>query len=145
MPTIAEKPTDATIHCGGIAVGQCVSAPTASVPMPPATTPINAADRREHDRFGKELPQNRRGARADRHAQADLARALGDRDEHDVHDADAADDQRNGRDAGEQQLHDRAGLRSGLRDRLQVAHLKVVGLRRNDAMALLEQLRDALR
>ena len=40
-------------------------------------------------------------ARADRHADADLAGPLGHRHQHDVHDADAADDQRdngNGRD-----------------------------------------------
>ena len=36
--------------------------------------------------------------RADRHAHADLARPLGDRDQHDVHHADAADDQRDHRD-----------------------------------------------
>ena len=33
-----------------------------------------------------------RGSRADRHAHADLARPLGDRHEHDVHDPDAADE-----------------------------------------------------
>ena len=43
-----------------------------------------------------------RPLRADRHAQADLARALGDRHQHDVHDADAADEERHRRDRGEQ-------------------------------------------
>ena len=38
-----------------------------------------------------------RRARPDRHAQADLPRALGHRDQHDVHDADAADQQRDRR------------------------------------------------
>ena len=36
-------------------------------------------------------------ARADGHADADLAGAFGDRHEHDVHDADAADEQRDRR------------------------------------------------
>ena len=36
-----------------------------------------------------------RGSGAHGHAQPDLARPLGDRDQHDVHNADAADDQRN--------------------------------------------------
>ena len=41
-------------------------------------------------------------ARAGRHADADLARALGDADQHDVHDADAADQQRDRGDRAEQ-------------------------------------------
>ena len=40
--------------------------------------------------------------RAERFANADLPRPLGDRDQHDVHDADAADQQAHGRDAGQQ-------------------------------------------
>ena len=40
----------------------------------------------------------------DGHADADLARPLGDADEHDVHDADAADEQRHGGDAAEQHV-----------------------------------------
>ena len=43
--------------------------------------------------------------RADGKPQADLARAFGDRDEHDVHDADAADDQRHRRDRAQQNRH----------------------------------------
>ena len=53
--------------------------------------------------------------RARRHAHADLARPLRDRDEHDVHDADAADEQRDAADRGEQQAE--LVLRSG--DRLE--------------------------
>src|SRR5678815_2505907 len=41
----------------------------------------------------EELRQHVRAARADCHADPDLARPLGHRHEHDVHDADAADDQ----------------------------------------------------
>ena len=40
--------------------------------------------------------------RAHGHADADLARALRHADEHDVHDADAADDERNAGDGQEQ-------------------------------------------
>ena len=47
-------------------------------------------------------------ARTDGDAQADLAGALGDRDEHDVHDPDAADHQGNHRHA-KQQLHGEVG------------------------------------
>ena len=61
-----------------------------------------AAGEAQHHRLDEELDQNHAPRRAERFADADLARALGDRHEHDVHDADAADEQRHGRDAGEQ-------------------------------------------
>ncbi len=46
---------------------------------------------RQDDRLDQELHEDVALAGADRHADADLARPLGDADEHDVHDADAAD------------------------------------------------------
>src|SRR5882762_7786603 len=46
---------------------------------------------------------------ADRAADADLPDALQDRREHDVHDADAADHQGNGRDGTEHDVEDRLG------------------------------------
>ena len=46
--------------------------------------------------------------RADRLADADLARALGDRHQHDVHDADAANHQANSANAAQQECQ-RAG------------------------------------
>ena len=58
----------------------------------------DAAHAREHGRLSQELPQDAALFRADRLLQADLPRALRDGDEHDVHDADAADEQR---DAGD--------------------------------------------
>ena len=53
-----------------------------------------AAERRQRHRLDQELDQDVLAPRADRLAQADLARALGHRHQHDVHDADAADQQR---------------------------------------------------
>ena len=41
----------------------------------------------------------------DRHPDADLAGPLGDRDEHDVHDPDPADDQRDAGDRAEEECH----------------------------------------
>ena len=52
----------------------------------------DAADAGEQDRFDQELPQDVAAAGTDGHADADLARPLGDATQHDVHDADAADD-----------------------------------------------------
>ena len=82
-----------------------------------------------------------RAARADGHAQADLARAFGDGDEHDVHDSHAADDQRDGGD-DQQQLADQLG---GGGERVHhlghVADLEIVGLAVAEVVALAEQLR----
>jgi hypothetical protein len=49
----------------------------------------------------QELQQDVARLGADRHANPDLARPFGHRDEQDVHDADAADQQRDRRDAHE--------------------------------------------
>ena len=66
------------------------------------------AERTERDGFDEKLQQDVATVRADGHADADLAGALGDADEHDVHDADAADDERDAGDGREQHGH---GLR----------------------------------
>src|SRR5262249_585304 len=58
-----------------------------------------ATDPAEEDGFDQELPQDVAVARADGLPDADLARALRHRDQHDVHDADAAHEQRYPRDA----------------------------------------------
>ena len=53
----------------------------------------NLARRRERQRLDEELSEDVARLRAERHADADLARPLRDADEHDVHDADAADEE----------------------------------------------------
>ena len=65
----------------------------------------NATKQAQHDRFHEKLQQHVLAAGADRHPQADLACPLGDRDEHDVHDADAADEQRNAGNRRQQRGH----------------------------------------
>ena len=74
-----------------------------------ATIPRSAADHREHDGLDEELHEDVALARADRHADADLARPLGDAHEHDVHDADAADEQADRGDADQQDRERRRG------------------------------------
>ena len=59
--------------------------------MASANQPAQQADARGLD---QKLQQDRAPLGADGLADADLARPLGHRDEHDVHDADAADEQR---------------------------------------------------
>ena len=61
--------------------------------------PIDAAERRQRDRLGEDLPQDVAPPRAERLAQPDLARPLADDHQHDVHDDDAADDEREADDA----------------------------------------------
>lgn len=73
------------------------------VGMNPAHSSGRPAPHADKDRFGEKLQQHMQPLCADRHAQADLPCSLGHRDEQDVHDADAADQQR---DRGEQQRHD---------------------------------------
>ena len=53
-----------------------------------------SADDAEHERFGQELQADIGRSGSDSLADADLTRPFGDADQHDIHDADAADDQR---------------------------------------------------
>ena len=67
---------------------------------------------------------------AERLAQADLARPLGDDHQHDVHDDDAADDQRQ-RDDADQHREDAVGRRVvDVENRVRREHAEVVGLLR---------------
>ena len=68
----------------------------------PADHAEDAADQAEHGGLDEELAPDDPGRGAERLAQPDLADSLGDRHQHDVHDADAADDERDGGDAPEQ-------------------------------------------
>ena len=78
----------------------------------------------------------------DRHAQADLARPLRHRDQHDVHDADAAHEQRDGRDGGQQQGQHLRGRLLRLEHLGEVADPEVVVLVRLQAVALAQELAD---
>ncbi len=67
-------------------------------------------DEGEGEAFEQELREDVAAARAEGLEQADLARALGDRDEHDVHDADAADAKRHRADDAQKNLERGAEL-----------------------------------
>ena len=64
-----------------------------TVAIAPASTPDDAADRGEQDRFAEELGADLALGRAEGAAEADLRAAFQHRDDHDVGDADGADDQ----------------------------------------------------
>ena len=84
-------------------------------------------------------------ARAGGHADADLARPFRHGDQQDIHDADAADDQRNRGDRGEQQFHGFRTLFRHFRDLSQVAHHEIIGLARENPVCLLESLGDLIK
>ena len=96
----------------------------------PKTMPAMPPTRLRNTASVEELQQHMQSARADRHAQADLARALGHRDQQDIHDADAADEERDRGDGGEQQRHDLAASLRGAGDLTEVAHGEVVDVPR---------------
>ena len=75
-------------------------------------------------------------------ADADLTGALGDAHQHDVHDADAADHQRDARDRAKQDGHHIRAGRGHLGDFLLVAHGEVVLLGGHDFMALAQEIDD---
>ena len=88
-----------------------------------------AAGDRGYDALEQELQQDRAAPRAERLADADLPRPLGHRHEHDVHDADAADRQRQHADEAEHQLQpeDDAGRDLGGLRRAEHAQRPIVG------------------
>ena len=67
--------------------------------------PISPPAMLSSDGLGQELPEDVAPPRPDREPDADLARALGHGHEHDVHDADAADQQGDAGDGAKQQRH----------------------------------------
>src|SRR5437764_5703222 len=69
--------------------------------------PGDAAGEADHHRFAEKLREHVLLPSADRAPNADLPDALEDRREHDVHDPDAADDERDRRDGAEDDVEDR--------------------------------------
>ncbi len=76
------------------------------LPIKPDDHAEQSAQQAEQDRLDEELPEDVGAARADRFADADLAGAFGHRHQHDVHHADAADEQRDRGDRAEQHGED---------------------------------------
>src|SRR5438552_9620769 len=104
--------------------------------------PEHAAEEGQHHRLAEELHLYRALRGADGEPDPDLASALGHGDEHHVHDAYPADDQRNGCDADEQHLEGVAGLDLGLDDFVGPANVEVVFLTRLDVVPLAQERGD---
>ena len=104
----------------------------------------HAARDADQDRFDQELRQNIAPFGSDTHAQADFPGAFGHRDIHDVHDADAAHEQRNARHGRQQQGH-HVGRRSEHRRKLLLgADREVVFVGRLELVVGPQDLRDLL-
>ena len=133
-----------TMESAEMSVGHRLMMVSSRAPPMPRAMPNEAASGTEGDGFDEELEEDVAATRADGHADADLARPLGDADEHDVHDADAANDERDDGDAGEQGGHGvhRRGL--GFGDFLLVAQDEVIVAALLDAVPLPEQVGDAV-
>ena len=82
------------------------------------------------------------GLAPDGHAHADLARPLGDAHQHDVHDPDAADDERDDRDRGEERRERLGALLLRVRDLGQVADVEVVVVGGAEVVAIAQDRRD---
>src|SRR5215217_2359514 len=93
MPMLAAKKTANRIASVPRKIGQPASFATAQAAPVPTTSPMSPP-RTQSVTLGQELIADVPASGADGEPEADLAGALGDRDQHDVHDADAADDER---------------------------------------------------
>src|SRR5205814_1840853 len=96
---------------------------------PAEQDPEDAADAGEADRLDEELGEDVAPARADGLADADLPGPLVHRDEHDVHDPDASDEQRDPADRPEEQ-RERPGHRAERVQRVVLVRDREVGVRR---------------
>jgi hypothetical protein len=92
-----------------------------------------SAEERQRHRLDQELQQHLPPPRPNGEADADLAGPLGDGHEHDVHDADAAHQQADGRDDPEEGGEDAGRALDNARDLGHVLPRKVVVLPRRDA------------
>ncbi len=82
--------------------------------------------------------------RAYRHAGADFTRPLGHTPKHDIHDPDAADNQRDASDGKQQSRHHVGGRSSNFRDLFLIAHREIVIAPQPNVMTLPQQIDDLL-
>src|SRR5204863_6503713 len=94
--------------------------------------------------LGEELCENITALGAHSHADSNLTCALRHAHEHDVHNANAAHDQRDEGDRKEQHSHYLLGRGHGIHDFLLVANVKIVLATLSDPVALPEQVDDLL-
>jgi len=96
------------------------------------------------DRFGDELEQDILASGTHGHSQTYLARSLGDRNQHDVHNADSADNQRYTGDGCQQHGHRAFRFCPCLKILGDIAYIEIIWLAGADPVALSQQLYDLL-
>src|SRR5688572_4285676 len=101
-----------------------------------------AAQQAEHDRLDQELEQNVDARGAERLPHADLAGSLGDRHQHDVHDADSPDEEGHRRDPEEEDTEHLGRLLERREEVRLVADLEVVVASRPQPMLTTQDLLD---
>src|SRR6186713_232859 len=94
----------------------------------PERRAAQAAERRERDRLGEDLPEDVAPPRAQRLAQPDFAGPLADHHQHDVHDDDAADHEREADDTDENGENSGGGLAVDVEERIGREDAEIVGL-----------------
>ena len=102
----------------------------------------DSADQAQYHRLDQKLTKHVATASTDRLPQSDLACPLRDRYQHDVHDADAADNERHGRNRREEALHGRGRLSDRLRNLGGTSQVEVVVDAGAEVVALAQQGRD---
>src|SRR6202044_3809168 len=104
----------------------------------------HASERAHHDGFDEELQKHVALAGADGEPDSDLARSLGHRHQHDVHDADSSDKQAHRRDGREKCREDQSHCRDDLRNLLEIFDVEIVDLAWNDVPGLAHQALDQI-
>ena len=128
MPTAVARNSPRKIAHKGTAVGKptksVMSLPTRTPPITPKAPPTSASDALSI----RNCMQHVALLGAQRLAHADFARALGDAHQHDVHDHDAADHQRDGAEPEHNPCEDAEQLVGNVEERVVGLEFKVVGL-----------------
>jgi hypothetical protein len=110
----------------------------------PHRDPRNATAQTEENSFREELEKNVNAPGTDRHSKANFARSFSDRNEQNVHDANAADQERYRGHDGKQKRHDTATALSRLDILTEIANVEILHVTRLDAMAARERIGDLL-
>src|SRR5437867_1353009 len=106
--------------------------------------PDQPSDEGQAEGFDQELAQHVSAAGPHCHPQPNLPSSLRHGNQHDVHDPDASDEERDRGDGGQEHGQNPRRLFLGLQDFREVAQPEVVGVRRLEAMALTKEGSDLL-
>jgi len=124
-PTAALNPKASATAVGEIRVFHCMTFESVIAAPTPSRIP-NTPPQAEGQRFDQELHQDIHPGGAESFTNADLTGALGHRDQHDIHDPDAAHQEADRGNAGEQAGEYLSGLLLGRQHILLIAYGKII-------------------